>query len=135
LKFHINPVVIETFARLHGAMAFLETMNDGVPAVEEKERRYLQQLASEGSWGYGDYAVERDILDQKFHSWIPTFAAYSVRRSNAIWKSRLRIASRASSISELMGDPVAAAIITVSWFASVISPWPTRLVEVMTIEP
>jgi len=52
-------------------------MNDGIPAVEEKEHRYLEQLANEGDWEYGEYAVERDILNQKFHSWVPTFAAYS----------------------------------------------------------
>ena len=67
--------MIETFARLHGVLDLLETMNDGIPIVEEKERRYLKELAS--AWGYGDYAVERDILDQKFRSWIPTLAAYS----------------------------------------------------------
>jgi len=75
VKFHINPVVIGTFARLHGTLAFVETMNDGIPAVEEIERRYLEQLALDD----GDYAVERGILGQNFHSWIPTFAAYSVQ--------------------------------------------------------
>lgn len=74
----LNPLVIETFARLHGALAFLETLNDGIPTVEEKEHRYLEHLAAEGGWEYGEYAVERDVLDDKFHTWIPTFAAYSV---------------------------------------------------------
>ena len=74
---HFNPLVIETFARLHGAWAFLDTMNDGIPAMEEKERRYLEQLSAEGGCDYGEYAVERQVLDDKFHTWIPTFAAYS----------------------------------------------------------
>lgn len=52
-------------------------MNDGVPAVAEKEKRYLERLAAEGDWGEGDYAVERVIFEQKFKTWIPTFAAYS----------------------------------------------------------
>lgn len=75
---HFNPLVIETFARLHGALAFLETMNDGIPTVEEKEHRYLDQLAVEGGWDDGEYAVERDVLNDRFHVWVPTFAAYSV---------------------------------------------------------
>ena len=49
--FHLNPLVIETFARLDGALAFLETMNDGIPAVEEKEHRYLEQFAEKGGLG------------------------------------------------------------------------------------
>jgi len=53
-------------------------MNDGIPTVEEKEHRYLERLAAEGSWDYGEYAVQRDVLNDKFHTWIPTFAAYSV---------------------------------------------------------
>jgi hypothetical protein len=77
LILHFNPLVIETFARLHGALAFLETMNDGIPTVEEKEHRYLEQLAAEGGWEYSEYAGERDVLNEKFHTWIPTFAAYS----------------------------------------------------------
>jgi len=75
---HFNPLVIETFARLHGVLAFLETMNDGIPTVEEKEYRYLDQLAAEGGWEQSEYFGETDILDAKFHTWIPTFAAYSV---------------------------------------------------------
>jgi len=77
LKLHINLIVIETFARLRGALAFLETMNDGIPTVEEKEHRYLEELAAKEGWEYGDYAVEREVLDDEFHTWIPTFAAYS----------------------------------------------------------
>ena len=77
--FHLNPpVMIETFARLHGARAFLETVNDGIPTVEEKERCCLAQLFAEGGCEDGEYAVERQVLDDKFHTWIPTFAAYSV---------------------------------------------------------
>jgi len=52
-------------------------MNDGIPTVEEKEHRYLEQLAAEGGWEYGEYASERDVLNDRFHTWIPTFAAYS----------------------------------------------------------
>jgi hypothetical protein len=77
-KLQFNPLVIETFARLHGALAFLGTMNDGIPALEEKQHRYLEQLAKDGGWDYGDYAAERDTLDHDFHTWIPIVAAYSV---------------------------------------------------------
>jgi hypothetical protein len=77
IKLQFSPLVIETFARLDGVLAFLTTMNDGFPAAEEKQRRYLEQFATDGGWDYDDYAVERDILDQNFHTWIPMFAAYS----------------------------------------------------------
>jgi hypothetical protein len=77
-KLQFNPLVIETFGRLHGALAFLETMNAGIPALEEKQHRYLEQLAKDGGWDYGDYTAERDTLDHDFHTWIPIFVAYSV---------------------------------------------------------
>jgi len=77
LELHFNLVVIETFARLEAALAFLEMMNDGIPTVADKEHQYLKKLASEGGWEYGEYAVEEEILYQRFDSWIPTVAAYS----------------------------------------------------------
>jgi hypothetical protein len=73
---HFNPLVIATFARLSGASAFLEAMNDGIPTV--KEHDYLQQLAAQGDWAPGEYFIEKDLLDDKFRTWVPTFAAYSV---------------------------------------------------------
>src|SRR5271166_1653552 len=77
-KLQFNPLVIETFARLHGALAFLETMNDGIPALEENQHRYLEQLAKDGGWDFGDYAAERDTLNHDFRTWIPIVVAYSV---------------------------------------------------------
>src|SRR5579864_6102983 len=53
-------------------------MNDGIPMVEEKEHHYLEQLAAQEDWEHGDYFVGRDLLNAKFHTWVPTFAAYSV---------------------------------------------------------
>ena len=53
LVLHINLLVIETLARLHGAQGFIETMNDGILAVEEKEHHYLELFAREGNWEYG----------------------------------------------------------------------------------
>jgi hypothetical protein len=72
-----NLFVIDTFARLHGAKAFIETMSAGIPMLEEKERLYLERRATDRQWEYEDYAVERDILGRNFETWIPTFAAYS----------------------------------------------------------
>jgi len=34
-------------------------------------------LLKRGGWERGEYAFESSILDQKFHAWIPTFAAYA----------------------------------------------------------
>lgn len=69
--------MIETFARLHGIQAFLETMNDGIPTVEAKQHQYLEQLAVKGDWEPGEYFVEKEILNDKFRTWIPEMAAYS----------------------------------------------------------
>lgn len=73
----INPLVIETFARLHGAIAFLDTLDDAIPIVQERELTYLSQLAREGGWEPEEYAAEKLILNHKFRNSIPTVAAYS----------------------------------------------------------
>jgi len=76
-NFSFNSVVVETFARLDGVLALMDTLDDGIPAVEEKEHSYLERLAKEGDWEYEDYVAERDVLNQKFRIWAETFAAYS----------------------------------------------------------
>src|SRR5450755_1196489 len=53
-------------------------MNDGIPTIEEKQHNYLKQLAEQEGWERGDYFVETEVLNDKFHIWIPTFAAYSM---------------------------------------------------------
>jgi hypothetical protein len=35
-------------------------------------------MAEEQNWDFGDFDVERQILDEEFGRWIPTLAAYSV---------------------------------------------------------
>jgi hypothetical protein len=77
LKLHLNFVVIETFARLDAALAFLGMMNDAIPTMADKEHQYLEALASAGRWEYCEFDAERDALHQRFDSWIPTVAAYS----------------------------------------------------------
>jgi len=68
---HLNPFVIETYARLDGALAFVETMNDAIlPVVEEKEHRYLEHLSAEGGWEFGEYAAGLDVLNQTFRTGI-----------------------------------------------------------------
>jgi len=49
LQLHFKGLVIETFARLLGASAFLEALRDRIPAVEEKEHRYFEQLLAQGN--------------------------------------------------------------------------------------
>lgn len=73
----IDPLVIETFARLHGAIAFLDILNDAIPIVQARELTYLSQLAREGGWEPQEYAAEKLLLNHKFHNSIPTVAAYS----------------------------------------------------------
>lgn len=78
VKLKFNLLVIDTFSRLQGVKAFLETVGKGVPVLEDQERLYLQQRASDGRWEFEDYNAKRAVLDQNFETWIPVFVAYSV---------------------------------------------------------
>jgi hypothetical protein len=49
-----------------------------IPEVEQQERQVLKKMAAEHGWDFGDYDVERQILDEKFGRWIPTLASYAV---------------------------------------------------------
>src|SRR2546428_629673 len=77
-KIRIDPLALETFERLFGVAAFLESVNKAIPEMEWQEREALKRLAEEQNWDFGDYAVELDVLDAKFRHWVPRFAAYSV---------------------------------------------------------
>jgi hypothetical protein len=77
-KIRIDPLVAETLDRLVGMTAFLEAMDKAIPEVEWQEREALKEMADAQNWDFGDFSVERQMLDEKFGRWIPTLAAYSV---------------------------------------------------------
>lgn len=77
-KIRIDPLAVETFERLFGATAFLESVDKAIPEMEWQEREALRQLAEQENWDFGDYQVEGQVLDAKFRHWVPRFAAYSV---------------------------------------------------------
>jgi len=77
-KIRIDPLALETFARLFGVTAFLETVDKAIPEMEWQEREALKQSAEEQNWDFGDYDVETQLLDAKFQHWVPRFAVYSV---------------------------------------------------------
>ena len=77
-KIRIDFLVAETFERLFGTTAFMEAVDKAIPDVERQERRALKALAEAENWDFGDFDVERQILDEKFGHWIPTLAAYSL---------------------------------------------------------
>ncbi len=76
-KFGVDLFVLEAFSGLFGVRAFLEFTDEAIPRMEWQEREALRQLAEGQGWDFGDYAVECDILDEKFRRWIPRLAAYS----------------------------------------------------------
>jgi hypothetical protein len=53
-------------------------MDKAIPEVERQERQALKEMAEEQKWDFGDFDVERQVLDEKFGRWIPTLAADSV---------------------------------------------------------
>ncbi len=77
MAFYFNPLVVETFARLRGITEFLETMNDGIPIVKNKEHQNLEKLAKTEGWKVEEYFLWRSHLEHRFDTWISTFAAYS----------------------------------------------------------
>jgi len=77
-KIRFDFLVMETFDRILGTTAFMETADKPIPDAESQEREALKQLADEQHWDFGDYYVEQQILDEKFGHWVPTLAAYSL---------------------------------------------------------
>ena len=73
-----EPLVSGTFARLSVASEFLKVVDDAIPLLESKARSDLERFAGEEDLEAGEYFMEKDILDWRFQTWIPTFAAYSV---------------------------------------------------------
>ena len=73
-----NPLVIRTFAQLEGAKIFLETMNQGIPMVQEKANRDLRDNAETQGWDGDEYHAEASMLEHGYGVWAPTFAAYSI---------------------------------------------------------
>ena len=73
-----DPLVSGTFARLSVASEFLKVVDDAIPLLESKARNDLERFAVEEDLEAGEYFMEKGILDWRFQTWIPTFAAYSV---------------------------------------------------------
>lgn len=75
---HFCPVVIQTFTRLDAVSDFLEIVDDAISNVESQQHDQLTQRAEQEGWQYGEFSVERDILNAKFRTWMPISLAYSV---------------------------------------------------------
>jgi hypothetical protein len=72
------PLVAETYGRIAGIRALLGLLDNAIPRSEWHENEMLKRRAEEGDWEFGDFSVERDILDERFQFWLPRFAAYSI---------------------------------------------------------
>jgi hypothetical protein len=65
MAFHLDFLVLETFDRLFGVNALLDVVDQAIPDMERREGEALRQMAEAESWDYGDYDVERQVLDAK----------------------------------------------------------------------
>ncbi len=74
----INTLVLQTFGRLAGIRAFLEGLDEAVPESEWARNEKLKQRAEDEQWEYDDFDVERQVLDERFHFWLPRYTSYSV---------------------------------------------------------
>jgi hypothetical protein len=74
----IHTLVLQTFGRLSGIRAFLEVLDEAVPESEWAGNEKLKQRAEDEQWDYDDFDVERQVLDERFHFWLPRYTSYSV---------------------------------------------------------
>lgn len=73
-----SPLVLQTFGRLSGVRAFLDVLDRALPESEWADNEALKQQAEAEDWEFGDFDVERQILDERFQFWLPRFTTYSV---------------------------------------------------------
>ena len=69
---------METTGRLAGVKSLLRLLEEAIPEFEQREQAALRELARNEDYDFGDYDVERQIVDGHFKYWLPRFAAYSV---------------------------------------------------------
>lgn len=75
LRFHSLPG--DTFARLAGVQALIEHTTDSLPEMERQAQETLKALAEGEDWDFGDYSVEKQVLDSNYGHWVPKYAGYS----------------------------------------------------------
>jgi hypothetical protein len=73
----MDSLVLQTFGRLAGIRSFLDLLDRTLPAAEWSDNEALREQAESETWEYPDFDVERQILDERFHFWLPRFTAYS----------------------------------------------------------
>jgi hypothetical protein len=78
MRVNIDPLVLQTFGRLAGIRALLELLDRALPDTAWHEHEALKAQAAEQDWEFGDFDVERQILDERFEFWLPRYTAYSV---------------------------------------------------------
>ena len=78
MKIKFDLLEIRSAERLAAVRALLGLLEKAVPQHEQLERKALQELAAAQHFDFGEYDIERQILDDRFGFWLPRFAAYSV---------------------------------------------------------
>jgi len=74
----LDTLALQTFGRLAGIRAFLDLLDRALPESEWSDNEALKQRAEEENWEFADFDVERQVLDERFHFWLPRYTAYSV---------------------------------------------------------
>lgn len=75
---NVHTLVLQTFGRLSGVRALLETLDETLPESEWECNESLKERAELGQWDEADFDVERQILEERYRFWLPRFTTYSV---------------------------------------------------------
>ena len=73
----IDLPVADALARLMGIRAFIEHLDESIPAMESRARKALDELATEKGWDYFQFHAESQVLDADYRHSIPRYATYS----------------------------------------------------------
>jgi hypothetical protein len=76
-RLRFNFLAGDTFARLEGVQALIEHAANSIPEMERQAQEALKDLAENEDWDFGDYSVEKYILESNYGHWVPKYAGYS----------------------------------------------------------
>lgn len=77
MKLRFNFLAIETFGRLQRTKEFVQLLHNALPTESLRETEDLKLFAESEGWDFGDYQVEKQLLDERLNHWMPRLAAYS----------------------------------------------------------
>jgi len=73
----IDFLALETQAWLSATKDFIDAMSQAIKDAEASQIEALRQKARDEGWDDNDHQVERDLLEENLHRWLPKLSAYS----------------------------------------------------------